>query len=89
MKPGAEIGRIGKGSGQYVAPPGTTPAKLSLKPGTDISMYNEYRILKEIPGVEKATVAPWFDQPGGGMQYKLPMSIDKLLEEGYIELIIK
>lgn len=35
------------------------------------------------------TLKAEFDQPGGGIQYKLPMSIDKLLEEGYIELIIK
>lgn len=74
----AVFGRIGKQSGQYVAPPVPTPAMLSLKPGTDISMYNEYRILKGIPGVEKGKVSPWFDQPGGGKQYKLTLSIDKL-----------
>jgi hypothetical protein len=89
MKPGIEVGRIGKGTGKYVAPPRTSPEKLSLKPGTDTSMYNEYKIVREIPGVEKAKIAPWFGQPGGGTQYKLPKSIDILLEEGYIELIIK
>lgn len=29
---------------------------------------------------------PWFGQYGGGIQYKLPMSILKLLNEGYLSL---
>ena len=29
-------------------------------------------------------VAPWFDMPGGGTQYKLPMSIEQLLKEQFI-----
>ena len=29
-------------------------------------------------------VAPWFDMPGSGTQYKLPMSIEQLLKEQFI-----
>ena len=36
------------------------------------------------PGVEKSTVAPWFDKPGSGTQFKLPMTIRDLIYEGYI-----
>jgi Tuberculosis necrotizing toxin len=28
--------------------------------------------------------APWFNQAGMGTQYELPLSIDKLLSEGFI-----
>lgn len=30
---------------------------------------------------------PWFGQKGGGIQYELPMSIDDLLQQKYIEII--
>ncbi len=84
----SKFGRIGGDGGSYVAPPNTSPEKLALKPGTNISNYNEYRVIKDIPGVQQAEVAGWFDMPGGGTQYKLPASIKDLVDGGYIELII-
>ncbi len=84
LNKGTTFGRIGGDTGSFVAPPKTSPDKLSLAPGTDISNYTEYVVLKPIPGVEKATVAPWFDKPGGGTQFKLPMTIRDLIREGYI-----
>ena len=89
LRKGSEFGRIGANSGSYVAPPNTSPERLALKPGTDVSVYNEYRVIKDIPPVQQAEVAAWFDMPGGGVQYKLPASINELMEMGYIELIIK
>jgi len=44
----------------------------------------KYEILKPIPGVKSGKIAPWFDQPGGGTQYQMPMSIEQLLKENYI-----
>lgn len=84
LNKGTTFGRIGGDTGSFVAPPKTSPDKLSLAPGTDISNYTEYVVTKPIPGVEKATVASWFDKPGGGTQFKLPMSIRDLIREGYI-----
>lgn len=78
------FGRIGGDTGSFVAPPKTSPDKLSLAPGTDISKYTEYVVTKTISGVEKSTVAPWFDKPNGGTQFKLPMTIKDLILEGYI-----
>lgn len=89
LQRGTEFGRIGGDGGSYVAPPNTSPEKLALKPGTDTSVYNEYRVIKDIPGVQQAEVAGWFDMPGGGTQFKLPASIKDLIDGGYIELIIK
>ncbi len=35
-----------------------------------MSQYNKYEVLKDIK-VRKGDIASWFDQPGGGTQYKL------------------
>lgn len=84
---GTIVGRIGSDRGTYVAPPGTPPEQLSLCPGTDTSVYSEYKVVKPIPDVKQATVAPWFDQPGGGTQYKLPESIKDLVLKGYMQMM--
>ena len=84
LQPGETIGRIGDTGGTYTAPPGTSPAELSLKPGTNTSVYTEYTVVKPIPKVTQAEVAPWFDQPGGGIQYKLLNSIQWYIDNGYI-----
>lgn len=84
LNKGTTFGRIGGDTGSFVAPPKTSPDKLSLAPRTDITKYTEYLVTKPISGVEKATVAPWFDKLGGGTQFKLPMTIRELIREGYI-----
>ena len=84
LNKGTTFGRIGGDTGSFVAPPKTSPDNLSLAPETDISNYTEYIATKPISGVEKAIVAPWFDKPGGGTQFKLPMTIRELIREGYI-----
>jgi len=35
--------------------------------------------------VEAGKITPWFDQPGGGTQHKIPMPIQELLDKGYIK----
>ncbi|WP_425329913.1 TNT domain-containing protein [Thalassospira tepidiphila] len=47
----------------------------------------KYEVLKPIEGVKPGTAAPWFDQPGGCTQHKLPMKIEELIEQGYIRKI--
>lgn len=34
--------------------------------------------------MQSGKIAPWFDQPGGGVQHKMPMSIQELIDGGYI-----
>jgi hypothetical protein len=84
-----KFGRIGGDGGSYVAPPNTPPDKLALKPGTDMSIYNGYKVIIDISEVQQAEIAKWFDMPGRGIQYKLPASINDLIDGGYIELMIK
>lgn len=58
--------------------PGAPPSSLSLPPTTNSSIYAEYVVVKPIPKTVQAEVAPWGGDPGGGLQYKLPMSIEQL-----------
>lgn len=58
-----------------------------MRPGTNTSNYKEYVVLKPIKGIQKAEVAPWFDMPGGGTQFKLPEIIDVLKEYKFIKEI--
>ena len=41
--------------------------------------YSVFEVVKPI-GVRAGKIAPWFDQPGGGIQYMLPDLVDKLLD---------
>ncbi len=87
IKPGTVIGRYGSEGGSYVTNQGASVAELSLPPGANVGQYAEYRVIKEIPKAVQGEIAPWFDQPGGGTQYKLPQTIQELLDGKYIEKI--
>ena len=49
--------------------------------------YNRYEVIKPIPNTDSGKAAPWFDKPSGGTQMDLPMSIDDLIDGGYIRRI--
>lgn len=42
-----------------------------------------YLVVRPIP-IQAADIAPAFGEPGGGIQYKLPMSVQELLDGGYL-----
>ena len=42
---------------------------------------NVYDVLSPIKDVVAAKIAPWFDQPGLGTQYKLPSSVQNYLDQ--------
>ena len=83
LQPGTKIDRYGDTSGIFAAPKGTSFNERSLAPGSENSPYNAYEVIRPFD-VQAGTTAPWFDQPGGGMQYKLPMSVKELIMQGYI-----
>ena len=68
---------------------GTAPETLSLRPGTDTSNLNVYRVVNEIPGTRIGPAAPAFDMPGYGMQNELPSSVADLLKSGHLERVTK
>lgn len=88
LQPGIRIDRYGYEGGSFVAPEGTPYEKRSLAPGTDVKPYHVYEVVKPVEAIG-GEVAPWFDQPGGGIQYMLRKSIHELLDSGYIKAVLK
>lgn len=58
-----------------------------IPPNTDPSVYQEYRVVRSIPGTVQSRIAPWGGSEGGGIQYDLPKPIQLLVEQGYLEPI--
>ena len=96
LAPGTELGRFGFPGGNYLAPEGTPFAELALPPGSATKPYFEYVVAdptKLPPGwqIEQSEVAPWFHQPGGGIQYRIVApegeepSTQELLNWGYLK----
>lgn len=78
------IDRYGKDTGNFVSPQGTAFGERSLPEKSKSDEYHIYRVKKDIPGVLSGRTAPWFGQPGGCWQYKLPgriMNMTDYLEE--------
>ncbi|WP_127506093.1 glycohydrolase toxin TNT-related protein [Paenibacillus humicus] len=88
LKSGTMIDRFGYESGSYASPVGTSYAKRALAPGTENKPYHIYEVVKPIETLS-GKIAAWFDQPGGGIQYKFNMSIEDLLKGGYIREVKK
>jgi hypothetical protein len=86
LKPGDVIDRFGGDSGTFFAPVGTPLEQRAMAPGADQVNLTKYKILKPLP-VESGEIAPWFDQPGGGTQYKASLTAKQLVEQGYIQAI--
>ena len=78
------IDRYGEGTGYYTSPFGTPYSERSLAPNTDKRPYTVYEVVKPIQ-VEGGKIAPWFDEPGGGIQYIMPESLDQLVKEGILK----
>ncbi len=78
------IDRYGGPRGDYAAPKGTPYKMRSLPYYKNQNVYHIYRVIKPIENVEAGRIAPAFGEPGGGIQYKLPAPIEKLLDE-YLE----
>lgn len=79
--------RYGAATGRYVSPADTPFEQRALPMTTDESDFHTYVVRRNIEGVEKGLIAPWFGQAGGGIQYKLPDRISNLLdgEEPFLE----
>ncbi|MDO6687893.1 MULTISPECIES: glycohydrolase toxin TNT-related protein [unclassified Agarivorans] len=88
LQPGELIGRVGSERGTFVSPLGTKPESLSLRPGTDTSNLNVYRVV-EVDNARVGPAAPAFDMPGYGEQIKLPASVKDLVKSGQLERVIK
>lgn len=98
LSPGDKIDRFGSDYGQFFGNIGESKEMRAMSPNSDFKNHSQYEILMDLP-VLKGKIAPWFDQPGGGIQFKLDPSfveqikaipsdetaiIKKLIELGYL-----
>lgn len=100
LKPGSRIDRFGYAGGSYLAPEHSLftsralpPQNLNTPAGTPQSNYHLYCVAKEFK-VAAGVIAPWFEQTGLGIQYKLEsaylpaagsaLSVTWLLQNGYL-----
>ena len=86
---GALIDRYGGPGGDFTALKGTPYKMRSLPYYKNQNVYHVYRVIKPIENVEAGRIAPAFGERGGGMQYRLPTNIKELIENGYLEEVIK
>jgi RHS repeat-associated protein len=83
---GARIDRYGYDGGTFVSPQGVPSPKRALAPGTTDKPCSVFEVVNPLE-VKAGKIAPWFNQPGGGMQYELGKSIKELLECGAIRRV--
>jgi hypothetical protein len=77
LQPDDVVDRFGPESGSFLYPDGTPIAERALPPtavepdgAEDPDNYHRYRVLKALP-VRAGVAAPAFEQPGGGVMFKL------------------
>ena len=86
--PGTRINRIGSNpKGRYFSPEGATFGEKALPPFMKLQPNSDYIVLKEIP-TKEGLVAPWFDEPGMGIQHYTYLTIEEL-EKGRFLLRLK
>ncbi|MFU2164970.1 TNT domain-containing protein, partial [Streptococcus pluranimalium] len=86
LKPSTRIDRFGSDYGTFTSPEGTPYAQRAVAPGTDSRPYSVFEVLEPLT-VKGGEIAPWFDEPGGGMQYMLPDTVDELLDQKILRRI--
>jgi len=82
------IDRYGPESGRFFATLGTPDEKRALPGAPAQEDKHAYRIKKKLK-ILKGITAPWFEQPGRGIQYMTDKNVKQLIEEGYLEEISK
>lgn len=78
LSQGEIIDRFGNNKGSFFSKEGTSIEQRAMSPSSDFSTYNRYEVQTPIP-VREGTIASWFDQPGGGIQYQL--------DPGFVDMI--
>ncbi|GAA5163781.1 glycohydrolase toxin TNT-related protein [Ornithinimicrobium tianjinense] len=87
LEPGDVIDRFGSPQGGYFAAPEGVPFDQRALPPSSINYsYGRYRVVRPLDGVTEGEIAPWFEQPGGGLQYHFPepRDIQWYIDNGYL-----
>jgi len=81
---GTRIDRYGDSNGRFLAPEGTPLGQRALPPDVNLNLKRIYEVVKPLPTQSGKTTA-WFDQRGGGIQYKTSKSVQWLIDKGYLK----
>ena len=54
-----------------------------MSPGSSAKPFYTYEVLRPID-VRAGVITPWFEQPGGGMQYQFALKIEELIQLGFL-----
>ncbi|KAK4463959.1 hypothetical protein QBC42DRAFT_264350 [Cladorrhinum samala] len=94
LQVGTLIDRFGGEGGAFVAPAGAPymqrslpPSNLNTPEGADSKYKYNYRVYSVSKPllVLSGPIAPWFGQPGAGVQYQLYKSVKTLIDEGFLK----
>ena len=87
IEPGTVLDRYGdNNSGRYFSPSGASFGERALPPFMKNKPKTTYIAKKPIPN-KKGLIAPWFDEPGMGIQYFTDMEVKYLEDNGYLIII--
>ncbi|MFC3932567.1 TNT domain-containing protein [Streptococcus dentapri] len=86
LTPGTRVDRYGSDYGSFISPEGIPYEQRAVAPGTDLKPYSVFEVVEPLE-VKAGEVAPWFDEPGGGIQYLLPDTVDELLDNNIIRRV--
>ncbi len=78
------IDRYGSPFGTFASPEGTPFGQRALPAAHQSLPYTVYEVTRPIPNVQAGLSEPWFCQPGMGVQYELPTSVQDLLDSGHL-----
>ena len=84
LKPGTRIDRFGHPGGRFLAPADASYMGRAVPYDRLKMAYHRYQVVRPLR-VAAGKAAPWFDQPGGGMQYKTDRPVLVLVKEGYLK----
>ncbi|WP_017933767.1 TNT domain-containing protein [Nocardioides sp. Iso805N] len=88
LSPGDTIDRFGEPRGRYASPDATPYDQRAIPPDSASQPYHQYRVEKPLPSdVTQGEIAPWFEQPGGGVQYKFDKPIQWYVDHGYLKVV--
>lgn len=87
IEPGTVLDRYGDNdSGRYFSPSGASFGERALPPFMKNKPKITYIAAKPIPN-KKGFIAPWFDEPGMGIQHFTDMEVGYLVNNGYLIII--
>ena len=87
IEPGTVLDRYGdNNSGRYFSPSGASFGERALPPFMKNKPKTTYIANKPIPN-KKGLIAPWFDEPGMGIQHFTDMDVEHLVNNGYLIII--